>query len=91
MASVPAYPMPAHLVLLRDAVKSLPQVNVLHRFFIGGFPAPAFPLRHPFGDAGFYISGIGRQVDFATRPACAGGVSDQNLARADFSESDHVV
>ena len=39
-------------------VQRLPELNIFNRFFVGGFPAIAFPAMDPLGDAVFHILGV---------------------------------
>ena len=65
MSAMPLDPLPVNLVLVRRFVKALPQILVLHRFLVRGFPTAAFPVGEPFGDAFFHVLGIGRERDLA--------------------------
>src|SRR5690348_12610112 len=48
---VPLYPVPGDAVGAGHAVKVLPQVDVLHRFLVGGAPAAPLPVGEPLADA----------------------------------------
>src|SRR3989442_8537091 len=51
MPGVAAHPVPLYLMFFRQLAEALPQVHILHRLFIGGAPAAAFPVVDPSGDA----------------------------------------
>ena len=52
-------PVPAHLVLLRQRVQPLPQVDVLHRLVVGGLPAARLPAVDPGADAVAQVLAVG--------------------------------
>src|SRR5271165_1400046 len=51
MTGMTAYPNPGDVVRSRGGFEPLPQINVLHRLFVGGDPASALPAVDPLGDA----------------------------------------
>lgn len=52
------YPLPFDVEKGAQAIKLLPEICVLHRFFLRGFPAVFFPLVNPGSDAGLDVIGI---------------------------------
>ena len=63
IAGVSAHPAPFHLVAVARGIQRLPQVLVLHRLAVGGFPAARLPHRQPLLDAGAHVLRIGEQRD----------------------------
>src|SRR5690606_34849882 len=61
ITGMPAHPAPLHLVAIAGRIQCLPQVLVLHRLAVGGFPAARLPHRQPFLDAGADIFRVGEQ------------------------------
>lgn len=59
VAGVAFDPLPVDGVAARKLVEFLPEVAVLHWFFLRGFPAVFFPLVNPAGDAVFDVVGVG--------------------------------
>src|SRR3989442_12976459 len=53
------HPVPFHIVQGCQLVEPLPQVDILHRLLVGGAPAAALPVMHPFPDPLRHIQGIG--------------------------------
>ena len=65
MAGMAAHPVPAHLMLVDRGIETLPQIVVLHRLAVGGFPAVALPLVDPAHDAVAQVLAVGVNVDHA--------------------------
>ena len=59
------YPVPFDVVGVEFFIEFLPEVFVLYRFFVCGFPAVLFPVGHPFGDAFAHVLRVGGDNDFA--------------------------
>src|SRR5947199_3432896 len=59
VAGMAPHPVPLHIVQGRQLVEPLPQVDILHRLLVGGAPAAALPVMHPFRDPLRHIQGIG--------------------------------
>ena len=53
MARMTFHPTPVHLVRAGGGFKSNPQVLVLYRFLVGGFPTIPLPANDPLGEAVF--------------------------------------
>src|ERR1700740_1265196 len=62
VAGMAPHPVPLHFVQGRQLVEPPPQVDVLHRFLVGGAPAAALPVVHPFGDPLRHVQGIGIEL-----------------------------
>src|SRR3989441_1783036 len=59
VAGMAPHPVPFHIVQGCQLVEPLPQVDILHRLLVGGAPAAALPVMHPFRDPLRHIQGIG--------------------------------
>ncbi len=59
---MPLYPVPLYSVFLFNFIKYLPEVCILDRFFVGGFPAASFPVMDPFGYAVADIIAVGKHI-----------------------------
>src|SRR2546428_2927980 len=59
------HPVPLHIVQGCQLVEPLPQVDILHRLLVGGAPAAALPVMHPFRDSLGHVQGIGIDLDSA--------------------------
>src|SRR5438309_2133495 len=59
VAGMAPHPVPFHIVQGRQLVEPLPQVDILHRLLVGGAPAAALPVMHPFRDPLRHVQGIG--------------------------------
>ena len=53
------HPFPGHLVAGGRLDQLLPNLDIFHRFVVGGPPAPFLPAEHPFGDAIHDIFAVG--------------------------------
>lgn len=51
VAGVALDPFPFYLVALNGQIQPLPQIDILDRLFVGGFPAALLPVMDPAGDA----------------------------------------
>src|ERR1700716_1558802 len=50
VAGMVPHPVPFHVVQCRHLIEPPPQVDILHRFLVGGAPAAALPVVQPFRD-----------------------------------------
>jgi peroxiredoxin len=76
-------PAPFDVVRFGRRQQRLPQIDVLDRFLVGGFPAAALPAMHPFGDAVAHVDAVGPQPH-------AGGPFER-LERFDRRRQFHAV
>ena len=76
-------PEPGDIMLLLCRIQALPQLSILNRLFVGGFPAVALPAIDPFADPVFDIDAVGREFDIA--PLL------QRFKRADRRHQFHLV
>ena len=58
-------PVQRHFMALLRRLQRLPQLHILDRLVIGGFPALLFPAENPLGDAILDIGAVGIEIDFA--------------------------
>ncbi len=58
-------PVPFHFVAIAGFIQSTPQVFVLDRFLVGGFPAAGFPAFDPFGHALHHVFAVSVQIHAA--------------------------
>ena len=58
-------PLPLNLVGAEGLVETLPEVDILHRFFIRGFPAAFFPVMDPAGNSLTHILAVGTEHHIA--------------------------
>jgi len=65
MAVMAAHPVPAYRMARRRLFQPLPEIAVLHRLFVSGFPAARFPAPDPLRDAFLHIRAIGVEIDAA--------------------------
>ena len=65
VAGVAFEPLPIYFMFCGEGVEVAPEVGVFDRLFFLGFPAVAFPVFDPGGDAVFDVVGIGVEGDFA--------------------------
>ena len=65
MAGVTLHPMERHIMQRAQFIKPLPEIDILHRLFIGGFPAARFPPINPIGEAFAQILAVGVKIDNA--------------------------
>src|SRR6185503_20169863 len=83
MPGVSPNPMPLYLMSRGQLVELAPQVLVLHRLLVGGFPSPAFPGVDPRGNPLLDVLRIGVEIDLAR--------ALQRLERADDRDQLHAV
>src|SRR5256885_13272153 len=57
--------MPRDAVQAGEAIELAPQVDVLHRLFVGGPPAAALPVEQPLADAFLHVLRISVDLDLA--------------------------
>src|SRR5438445_6029878 len=62
VAGMAPHPVPLHIVQGCQLVQPLPLVAILHRLLVGGAPAPALPVIHPFRDPPPHVQGIGMDL-----------------------------
>lgn len=69
-ACVSFHPVPLNLMARDFGVESLPEVDVLHGFAIGGAPIATLPLREPFENAVAHVLRIGIERHFRRSLQC---------------------
>jgi len=65
MPCVAFHPFPLDFMLAECRIKTLPEIDILHRFFVGCFPAPFFPVMDPLGDPLAHILAVRAQHNIA--------------------------
>jgi hypothetical protein len=70
------HPFPLDLMLVRERLEPLPQIDVLYRLFVGRAPAAPFPIVYPDADALLHIQRIGKQSHMAGAGQCGKAFDD---------------
>src|SRR5262249_25667041 len=83
MTGMAAHPMPFDLMRRGSIVETLPKIDILDRFLVGGAPVPCLPRGEPTSDSVTNILAVGIEP-YPTRPL-------QRLARRDGRHQLHSV
>ena len=65
VAGMAAHPVPFDPVRRGGRLQPLPQIDILHRLFVGGAPAASLPRRQPAGDAVAQVLAVGVELHLA--------------------------
>lgn len=61
VAGVALDPFPFNGVSLNSLIQPLPQIDILDRFFVGGFPTAFLPVMDPAGNALAHVLAVGAE------------------------------
>ncbi len=65
VARVALHPVPGDVMRREGRIQPLPQLHILHRLLVGGFPAIALPAVNPLGDAVFDVGRVHMHLHLA--------------------------